>query len=199
HIDGIKISDVAALRAAGVDPPRVAATLIDLYNTMILRYGVFHADPHPGNLFVRPGPKLVIVDFGLAKQLPPGFVQGFARVAAALVAADGPALARAFRDIGFRTRHADDTVFEALAEAMVARLSRNSEFNRDRQLLFDFQDRMMRIFRENPVVRVPGDFLYIGRVMGLLGGLGARLGSDVNLLEVLGAQLPASPTPQLPA
>jgi aarF domain-containing kinase len=198
-VDGIKITDFAAIEAAGIDRQAVAHLLVETYFRQIFTHGFIHADPHPGNLFVRPGPKLVIVDFGLAKQLPDGFIQGFARVAAALVAADGPALARAFRDIGFRTRHADDKVFEALAEAMVARLSRNSEFNRDRQLLFDFQDRMMRIFRENPVVRVPGDFLYIGRVMGLLGGLGARLGSDVNLLEVLGAQLPASPSPQLPA
>ena len=92
--------------------------------------------------------------------------------------------------VGFETRHADDSIFEALGEAMVQRLSRNGEFNRDRQMLMDFQERMLRIFRENPVVQVPGEFLYIGRVMGLLGGLGKQLGSQINLLEVLGSQLP---------
>jgi len=99
---------------------------------------------------------------------------------------------QAFRDLGFRTKRDDDTAFEALGDAMVTRLSRNNEFNSDRRMLADFNDRMMRLFRENPVVRVPGEFLYIGRVMGLLGGLGAQLGSQVNLLDVLGAQLPAT-------
>ncbi len=61
-------------------------------------------------------------------------------------------------------------------------------------MLLQFQERMMRIFRENPVVRVPGEFLYIGRVMGLLGGLGAQLGSQVNLLDVVDAQLPQAET-----
>jgi hypothetical protein len=54
----------------------------------------------------------------------------------------------------------------------------------------EFQGRLMEILRENPVVRVPGEFLYIGRVMGLLGGLEAQLGSEVNIIDVLGAQLP---------
>jgi len=49
-----------------------------------------------------------------------------------------------------------------------------------------------RSLRENPLVRVPGEFLYIGRVMGMLGGLGAQLGSEVNLMTVLTAQLPSS-------
>jgi predicted unusual protein kinase regulating ubiquinone biosynthesis (AarF/ABC1/UbiB family) len=195
-VDGIKITDFDAIDAAGIDRQDVARLLVETFLRQIFAHGFLHADPHPGNLFVRPGPKLVIVDFGLAKQLPRGFIQGFVRLSSALVSGDGLALARAFRDIGFKTRHADDTVFEALAEAMVQRLSRNGEFNRDRQLLYDFQNRMLRLFRENPVVRVPADFLYVGRVFGLLGGLGARLGSDVNLLELLGAQLPPPPAPR---
>ncbi|MDP3768505.1 MAG: AarF/UbiB family protein, partial [Dehalococcoidia bacterium] len=186
-VDGIKITDAAALDAAGIDRQAVARLVTDSYVRQIFAHGFFHADPHPGNLFVRPGPQLVIVDFGLAKEIAPGFLRGFVQLVTALVAADAAGLAQAFRELGFRTRHADDAVFDALGEAMIARLSRNGEFNRDRQLLAEFQQRMLRIFRENPVVRVPGEFLYIGRVMGLLGGLGARLGSEVNLLDVLGA------------
>ena len=190
YVDGIKVTDMDALAAAGIERETVAQLVADCYIRQIFAHGFFHADPHPGNLFIQPGPKLVIVDFGMAKQLSPGFVKGFVRLTTALVAADSAGLALAFRELGFRTRKPDDTVFEALGEAMVQRLSRNGEFNRDRQMLMDFQQRMLRIFRENPVVQVPGEFLYIGRVMGLLGGLGAQLGSQVNMLDVIGAQLP---------
>jgi predicted unusual protein kinase regulating ubiquinone biosynthesis (AarF/ABC1/UbiB family) len=188
-VHGIKITDRAGLERAGIDPQDVASLLANGYMRQIFEHGFFHADPHPGNLFVQPGPKLVIVDFGLAKKLSPEFVQGFFRLTTALVAGDSAALARSFRELGFKTRRADDTIFEALGEAMVTRLSRNGEFSRDRQMLLEFQQRMLRIFRENPVVRVPGEFLLIGRVMGLLSGVGAQLGSKVNLLDVVGGLL----------
>jgi predicted unusual protein kinase regulating ubiquinone biosynthesis (AarF/ABC1/UbiB family) len=190
-VGGIKITDFAALDAAGISRQDVAKLLVESYARQIFSHGFFHADPHPGNLFIQPGPKLVIVDFGLAKELQPEFLRGFVHLTRAIFAGDGKALANAFRELGFRTRRADDGVFEALGEAMVLRLSKNEEFNQDKQLLIDFQERMLRIFRDNPVVRVPGEFLYIGRVMGMLGGLGAQLGSNVNLLEVLGSQLSA--------
>jgi len=195
YVGGIKITDMDALAAAGIEREAVAKLVADSYIRQIFGHGFFHADPHPGNLFIQPGPKLVIVDFGMAKQLSPGFLKGFLRLTSALVAGDSAGLAQAFRELGFRTRKPDDTVFEALGEAMVQRLSRNGEFNRDRQLLLNFQERMLRIFRENPVVQIPGEFLYIGRVMGLLGGLGAQLGSQVNMLDVIGAQLPPAAAP----
>ncbi|MCH6555687.1 MAG: hypothetical protein IH797_03630, partial [Chloroflexi bacterium] len=66
--------------------------------------------------------------------------------------------------------------------------------NRNRELMKEFQERMMRIFRENPIVQVPGDFLLIGRVLGLLSGLGTQLNAPVNLLDVVDAQLPQAET-----
>lgn len=189
-IEGIKITDMAALDAAGIERQAVARLLTESYIRQIFTHGFFHADPHPGNLFVQPGPKLVIVDFGLAKQLDPAFLQGFVKLIVALLNQDKAGLAAAFRELGFRTKRHDDAVFDALGEALLTRLERNDEFNNDKKLLMEFQGRMMQILRENPVVRVPGEFLYIGRVMGLLGGLEAQLGSEVNIIDVLGAQLP---------
>ncbi len=110
----------------------------------------------------------------------------------ALIGGDKEGLPKAFRDLGFRTKHDDDTVFNAMGEAMVMRLAQNKEFNENRELMGEFQENLMRIFRENPVVRIPGEFLYLGRVMGLLAGLGVQLGSQVNLLEIIGSQLPAT-------
>ena len=64
-------------------------------------------------------------------------------------------------------------------------------------MMSEFQNNMMQIIRENPVVSVPGDFLYLGRVLGLLSGLGVQLGSQVNMLEAMGRNLPDS-TPASP-
>ena len=184
-LEGIKITDTDGMAAAGIDLEAVAQLVAESYTLQIFTHGFFHADPHPGNLFVRPGPQLVIVDFGLAKQLPPEFLRGFIRLTSALVGADSAGLAQAFRDLGFRTRHADDTIFEVMGEAMIGSFSRDGQLNRNRELMMEFQERMMRIFRENPIVQVPGDFLLIGRVFGLLSGLGTQLDAPVNLLDVV--------------
>ena len=188
-VDGIKITDMAAIDAAGIDRQEIARLVMGSYFRQIFVHGFFHADPHPGNLFVRPGPKLVIVDYGLAKELPPEFLRNFAGLTHALVAADTARLVEALRGLGFRTRDDDESGLEAMAESMVTWLSRNGEFNQDSQLMAEFQDNMMHAYRENPIVRIPSDFLFIGRVMGLLGGLGKQLGSQLNLLDVLGSEV----------
>ena len=72
-VGAIKITDYAAIEAAGVDRASVADKLLDVYLKQVFEDGFFHADPHPGNLFVQPAAraaraeewKLVFVDFGM--------------------------------------------------------------------------------------------------------------------------------------
>lgn len=68
-VDGIKMSDVEGLRAAGHDLPLIAANLIQSFLRHTLRDGFFHADMHPGNLFVEASGTIVAVDLGIAGRL----------------------------------------------------------------------------------------------------------------------------------
>ncbi|MCV0395800.1 MAG: 2-polyprenylphenol 6-hydroxylase [Rhizobiaceae bacterium] len=68
-IDGVKMSDVESLRAAGHDLKRLAATLIQSFLRHTLRDGFFHADMHPGNLFVEADGTIAAVDFGITGRL----------------------------------------------------------------------------------------------------------------------------------
>ena len=68
-IDGIKMSDVEALRAAGHDLKAIAANLVQSFLRHTLRDGFFHADMHPGNLFVEPDGTIVAVDLGISGRL----------------------------------------------------------------------------------------------------------------------------------
>jgi ubiquinone biosynthesis protein len=68
-VDGVKLSDIAALRAAGHDLKAIAANLVQAFLRHTLRDGFFHADMHPGNLFVEPGGAIVAVDLGISGRL----------------------------------------------------------------------------------------------------------------------------------
>lgn len=190
YIDGIKISDVEALRAAGVSPPQVAATLIDLYNTMILREGMFHADPHPGNLFVVPGapgePAAIgLVDFGLTKKFTDDFRQQLIVLTSAIISEQPEAVGATMSEMGFRTRTASDETYAALGEAFLGDVLRSGKPYADQEMIAEVNQRLGKVLRANPLIDVPGDVILVARVMGLLSGLGRTLDSKTDLLEAL--------------
>ena len=184
-VGGVKVTDVAGLEAAGIDRQAVARLLIDAYFRQMFVHGFFHADPHPGNLFVQPGPRLVFVDFGLAKTLSPAFRAAMVRLTRALMAQDEGAMAGALLDMGFRTRNGDPKTLVALGQAFVGTALLSGRPYADPDMVTEVNRRLARVFRDNPVTRVPADILLIGRVMGLLSGLSKQLDSQVNVLETL--------------
>src|SRR5712691_1092498 len=99
-VAGIKITDRDALLAARIDPTAVARTLNEIYAEQILQLGYLHADPHPGNLLVQPGPRLVILDHGLTVQLQPHLVDALRAMVQALADGDFTALSRALDNAG---------------------------------------------------------------------------------------------------
>ena len=195
YLDGIRITDVEAMRAAGIDPPRVADTLIDLYNVMILRYGVFHADPHPGNLLVLPGdpPRIGLIDFGLTKRLTDEFRELVIVLTTAIIARRPQEITEAMEDMGFRTRDRDEETYTALGEAFLGDVLRSGQAYADQALFAEVNMRLGRILRANPVIDVPGDVILIARVMGLLSGIGRTLDSETDLLEAIEPYLEPEP------
>src|SRR3990170_3700287 len=106
--EGHKITDVDSLEGAGIDLQAVSQLVTDAYCEQLFLHGVFHADPHPGNLFVRPGPQLVMLDFGLCRKLDDQFRLGYAKLVNAMITGNAPEMVSAFRNLGFRVKRADD-------------------------------------------------------------------------------------------
>ncbi len=184
-MEGIKITDVAELERAGIDKHAVAQKLTEVFCAQILRDGFFHGDPHPGNILVRPGPQLVLLDFGLAKDFPPQFRDGFVRLTFAILSNDKDAMVRAFTELGFRTRDGSPDTLVALSEAFLGSAVRSGKAYADKEILDQFSEELPRTLKKNPVVEVPGDVLLVSRVMGLLSGLGKTLDSQVDLFSTL--------------
>lgn len=184
-MEGIKVTDVEALRKAGIDTRVVAQKLTDAYLQQILLDGLFHADPHPGNLLVQPGPRLVFLDFGLTKDLPPEFPAEMARLMTAIVLQDAEAIVASFRRLGFVTKKGGTESLLVLGEAMLGHSVKENKSYADPEMVERFNAEMSEAMRKDPIIEAPGDLVLVGRVMGLLSGVGKQLGSDVNLFATL--------------
>ena len=190
YVDGIKITDLPGLRDAGLDCARVSQLLVEAYCEQILNHGFFHADPHPGNLLVQrlPSgqPRLVFLDFGLAKELPPRFRQGAMDFAAALLRGDADTMAEALLALGFETR---DGRPEGLLEIARFVLEIGQRFRHGVRLDGEFGERFGREIpdriRENPIVRIPTHLVLLGRVIGLLSGVNRSLEARIDLARTI--------------
>jgi predicted unusual protein kinase regulating ubiquinone biosynthesis (AarF/ABC1/UbiB family) len=191
YVDGIKVIDVEGMERAGIDPQAVAQLVTNVYCEQLFLHGMFHADPHPGNLFVRPpqslnaGPTLVMLDFGLCRQYDDKFRLGYARLVEAMLTWNVAEMIQAFIDLGVKVRRSEDpTTYLELGRAFRETQSRGRAYA-DRDLVAEANERMARAIRANPIIDIPRELLLIMRVTGLLSGLGKHLESKVDVTNTL--------------
>jgi len=209
-VEALKIADIEALAAAGIDTRQVADLLLEAYFKQIFVAEFFHADPHPGNLFVRPRPpvaapagsepaaersfQLIFVDFGMAVRLPKSMGENLRKVLIGVTQRDTRQLTEAYRDLGFFLPGAD---LERIAEAQEVIL--NQIYGRN---LLDLAqpnpkeiEAIGREFRDVLYAfpfQIPQDFIYLGRALGMISGLVSRLDPQINpwrQIERYGEQL----------
>jgi len=185
YMPGIKVTDLEGLAAAQIDTQAVARVLSEIFCHQILVDGFFHADPHPGNILVQPGPRLVLLDFGLAKDFPPGFQQGVAQLTGAILSQDAARVVSAFEALGFRTRSGSGDSLVALGEAFLGNAARNGKAYADAEMLDQLNRDLSKALRANPIVEAPSDLLLVVRVMGLLSGIGKQLDSRIDPMAIL--------------
>jgi ubiquinone biosynthesis protein len=99
--EGVKINDRDALAGIGVEPEAVAKLLVGCYFTMLFQHRVFHADPHPGNFLVRPGPQLVILDYGAVEEVTERLQQGMKHVVMGVMARNDDEILGGLERMGF--------------------------------------------------------------------------------------------------
>jgi predicted unusual protein kinase regulating ubiquinone biosynthesis (AarF/ABC1/UbiB family) len=186
YVDGIRLDDAEALRAAGFDPARLARTLVEAFAEQMLVHGFFHADPHPGNLRVAPDGRLVLLDFGLTKELPKDFRAAVLELAGALLLGRPEKLGAALRRIGFETRRGGEASLQAIAELFAgAAAELRARGHLDPATLARLREELPDRIRRDPIVRVPPHLVLIGRALGLLSGQLAALGADVDLRPIV--------------
>lgn len=169
--EGCKISDVPQLRAWGLDPAKVAENGMSIYLTMIFEYGFFHADPHPGNVFVRQDGVIALIDFGMVGQLMPKDKFNFAGIFISFAKHDAKDMAMYMKRLSIEDQIQDERQFEYDLNDLIDDFASLdvSESN-----IADMISRLQKIMYDNKM-RVPGGIFLIFRAFAILEGLGKTL------------------------
>ncbi len=201
-VTAIKINDVDALRAAGIDPGAVATHFAEVMFDQFFVGGFFHADPHPGNIFVTPAHAgdgniagtandrswtLTLIDFGMMGEVPAGLSQGLRRVFIAAATRNGKNLVKGISDVGVLLPSADTAELERAMTELFARFGgmRFAELKEVGPREFrEFAKELGELVRSLPF-QLPEDFLLMVRALSLTSGLCSALDPTFNIWDAV--------------
>ena len=197
-VTAIKISDVAGLTAAGIDPAEVAQELARSTFQQIFVSGFFHADPHPGNIFITPGTpgsgsndgtgwRLTYVDFGMMGEISESLRGGLRDFILAAVGRDGRALVASLERLGVLLKSADTNELERAMTALFDRFGGMgvAELQTvDPRELEKFARGFGETIRSLPF-QLPENFLLLVRSISLISGVTSALNKDFNMWDAV--------------
>ncbi|MBP7757336.1 MAG: AarF/ABC1/UbiB kinase family protein [Anaerolineaceae bacterium] len=199
NVLAIKITDNAALDAAGVDRAAVADTLIDIYLQQIFEDYFFHADPHPGNLFILPTAppdpatgrapwRVVFVDFGMTGTLPPNLQAGLREVLIGIGTQDTHRLIQAYQTMELLLPNADLPLLEKATNKVFQRFwgkSTAEMMNMKHAEAVEFVQEFSDLVFDMPF-QAPENMVLLARCLGILSGICSGLNPDFNVWTSIG-------------
>lgn len=181
YISGCKITDIERLESWGLDPKNIAERGMDVYLKQIFEYGFFHADPHPGNIIIRPNGSIVLIDFGMVGKLMRQQRFAFAGVFISLAKQNVPDMATNLRRLAINSEIDDMKSFEndlgELVEDYVV-------LDVDEMGIDELTRRLQKIIYKYHL-QIPGTVFLILRALAILEGIGNKLHPDFEALEFI--------------
>jgi predicted unusual protein kinase regulating ubiquinone biosynthesis (AarF/ABC1/UbiB family) len=194
-VSAIKLGDYDAITEAGIARSDVAATLADTYLKQIFEDGFFHADPHPGNLFVTPlegvdadgdrNWKLTFIDFGMVGRVPENLREGLRETVIAVGTQDGARLVRAFKTLDVLLPTADLALIERASMAVFDRfggmaMDELKSIDHSEMMSFGLQFQELML---NLPFQLPENLLLLGRSIAILSGMCTGLEPEFNIWD----------------
>lgn len=181
YLPGTRIDELDDRIARGtINPRTLVETLIESYARMMLRDGVFHADPHPGNLLVDDAGRIVLLDFGMVIDVSVATRKNLFDTIIAAIRRDAPGTADGFFRLGMVAPGTSAETMEALVTVLLdIAYSDTTMTDRTRMIA----ERVMRELFSWPIV-LPGELVYFARTAALIEGVGSRYDPDFNSIRV---------------
>jgi len=199
---GVKITDKVGTKHLGLERGQLARQVVEIYCQQIFTDGIYHADPHPGNLLVRPTegggpPQIVFLDFGAVAEIPAAVRAGIAELIQGALTRDTRRIVASMKQMGFVARGANEQVFEQVIEYFHERFQENIHLDslNLKDIKFDPQkglesvadlrrmDISLRELSEN--FHIPKEIIVLERTLLLLMGLCTELDPTLNPMTVI--------------
>lgn len=196
-VEGVKVGDVMALEALGIDRRALARRIVKTFCQQIFVDGLYHADPHPGNMLVGLEGELILLDFGAVAELSREMREGIPAFLEGVIRRDTEAIIKALRRMGFLSRSGSLDVSEKVIEFFHERFQEEvklESFNlKDIKLdpqkgiesLIDLRKMNIGLKELSDAFVVPRDFVLLERTILLLTGVCTQLDPDMSPMEVV--------------
>ena len=203
-VDGTKVTDFGRLEAMGIDRPALAQRILRVVCQMVFVDGVYHADPHPGNILVHPDGTFTLVDFGAVGRLSPSMKAGVPMFWDGILKRDAGRITAALRQMGMIARDSEGGE-EEVAERAIAyfqqrfleQITTESFALKDIQLDMKVKLEAMADLRRLDVsfrqlsnaFQVPKEWVIFERASILTLGLCTEIDPDMNPIQTVGPYL----------
>jgi len=197
-VDGIKVTDLNELEAHSLDRRALAQRILTAYCQMIFVDGVYHADPHPGNILVQPDGGVVFLDFGAVGVLSPQMKAGIPQFLEGVIKRDASKITSALHLMGFIARDIDEgaaaeSVIEYFQRKFLDRLTIDSWKLSDVQVdvrtkleaMADLQKLDVSFRDLTSMFQVPREWVLLERTILLLLGLSTHLDPGMNPMRTI--------------
>ena len=179
-VPGIKITDRQALVEAGVNPSAIAEKGAASYLQQLVRFGFFHADPHPGNLAVAPDGALIYYDFGMMGQLSERLRSRLGRMVQAAATRDASSLVEQLQQAGVIATGIDPGPVRRLVRLMLNEaLTPPFSGNMIQKLSGDLYDLVY-----GQPFRLPAELIFVMRALSTFEGVGRSLDPGFSLMAI---------------
>lgn len=175
-IKGVKISDLKRIRQLSLEPKAIAGVLADCILKQIFVDGYFHADPHPGNIFVQKDGRVCFLDFGIVGRINEDKKFKLADILIAGIERDADRIIELFRELG-ALEHTQDAKLRLSLEEM---LDKYYGVTLEEFAMDDFFKDLVKIISENKVKILPDYFLLI-KTIGMVEVVGKMLDEHFNI------------------
>lgn len=180
-IKGFKITDKEKIEKCGFFPSEVARVGLDLYIQQVLKYGFFHADPHPGNIFMTPEGKIVFIDFGAMGTLYPQDKELLENLLLHFIQKDVKKAIETIKDLAVKYNVPDERQLERELKEIVYLVDGNalSEIS-----IGDIFEKVRVILNKNQVI-LPEDLYLLVKGVGQIEGIGRHLDPSLDIMKTL--------------
>ena len=181
-IEGIKITDKEKIEKTGFNPKEIASLGLELYIKQVMKYGFFHADPHPGNIFLGKDGKLIFIDFGAMGTLYPYEIELLEELTLNFLQKDVKKMIATIKELALGYNISDEKRLERGFYDILSMVDGTSleEIN-----LVEIMDRVKTLLSQNQVLLSEDVYLLV-KGIGQIEGIGRHLNPQLNIMQEIG-------------